>query len=380
MDKQKKLIFIILALIIFCVAALVGFFAWNFFPLPKVWHPNLEKISSLPCQEKEAFTAISYNINFGMGRSFKRQSGIDKESFLKRLDGIAAILKKENADIVFLQEVDFHSRRTHYIDQAIYLAKKAEYPYIAKAPLLIEKFHLNFQNRPGPINFGLAILSKLPLYENVCRIFDFPKEMPFYLKWLFIPHGAQIVLAKYHDRMITLINVHLEPWSQHKREKEAMEIAYWLQEIPSPIILAGDFNCQPPETQNKTSQFLLDAPWFIKRSAWDLDNEKTISALRQVKDFNDIKMQKTYLTCPEKYYTYASYNPYVKIDYIFAGKGIRIKKSKVLQNSKGLSDHLPIKARIKPCQPATTPPMTSNIKNQSPASKKSSFNEAALEP
>ncbi len=103
--------------------------------------------------------------------------------------------KKIDADIVLLQEVDFHARRSHFIDQAAHIAKKNNYSYIARALHMKEKWHPSFGNLHGSIKHGICILSRYPLQENLVKIFEFPEEMPFYLRWIFNPHGAQKVTA-----------------------------------------------------------------------------------------------------------------------------------------------------------------------------------------
>jgi len=378
MNKLKKTLFFLFVSSLLIFFSMLAFLWWNHFPpLPEKFSPNIVCIN-----EKAVFPIpkylkmASYNIHFGIGLKWNRQEALKKEDFEKRLNKISEILKEINADIVFLQEIDFNSARSKNIDQANYLAEKAGYSYIAKAPYLRERFHPNLQGLHGCINFGLCILSRFPIKDHEVRIFPHPDEMPFYLKWLYNPHGAQKAIAKVGDNEITLINVHLEPWAQKTREKESMEIASWINKIKGPLILGGDFNAMPPETPNKKGHYLSDAPWFIDRSKWDIENEKTIRIIRSIEGITDGIPPKTFLKNQKAAFTYPSDSPKEMIDYIFARYNAKVMYGYIFHRAKTASDHLPIVSYIKylissdinkisdTTYPAKTPPISKKIISQ----------------
>ena len=88
---------------------------------------------------------------------------------------------------------------------------------------------------------------------------------------------------------------------------------------------------------------MQDAPWFVSRKCWDIENDKTIIYLQNIPLFE--ALQRYFSN--EDSYTYPSHQPREKIDYIFAGKGITIIKEKVYKKASTLSDHLPIWTQIK---------------------------------
>ena len=349
MNTFKKVLFSLFVSSLLLFFSMLTFLWWNHFPpLPEKFSPPIESVdekTSPPIPKN--LKVASYNIHFGIGLKWDRQEGLNKEDFEKRLNKIAEILKEINADIVLLQEVDFDSARSKNIDQAEYLAEKADYKYIAKAPYLRERFHPNLQGMHGPINFGICILSRFPLENHEVRIFPHPDEMPFYLKWLYNPHGAQKVIAKVGSEKITLMNVHLEPWSQKTRERESSSIAGWINSIQGSLVLGGDFNAIPPETPNKKGFYLDDAPWFIDRTRWDIQNDETIQIIRAVKGISDAIPPKTFLQNQIASATYPADNPIEMIDYIFARENAKVLHGYVFHKAKTASDHLPIAAYIK---------------------------------
>ena len=327
----------------------IGFLWWNHYPpLPlegkaPIYHLKIDKSFVPPKYLKIA----SYNIHFGIGLDWERKDRLDKKSFYARLDNIANILKNIDADIVLLQEVDFIASRSQEINQATYLAEKAEYPYVATATQIKEKFHPSIQGLHGKINHGICILSRYKITENVSKIFTFPNEMPFYLRWLYSPHGAQKVSIQIGKTLINVVNLHLEPWCQKTRENQAKEIKSWIQEITVPIVLGGDLNTIPPETPDKKHYYLSDTPWFINRNNWDLNKDDTIAVLRSIKKISEAISSSEYLKDLRSAYTYPADNPKEKLDYLFALNNCKIFHGFVYKNAKEASDHLPIVAFLK---------------------------------
>lgn len=348
MKLLKLLLSFILTICFIALFAFLIFLWWNDSPAlskksnPTILELDIEKKLS---PNKDFLKVVSYNIHFGVGLN-GNTTKIDKKSYEKRLDKIANILKDIDADIAFLQEVDFDSERSHFIDQANYLASKAGYSYITKAPTHRKKVHLFYNNIVGKIELGLCVLSKYPIEHSETMIFDYSKQIPFFAKWLYDAHGAQKCVIKYQQKPITIINVHLEPWDQEARlEQINVIIKFWLNHQSFPTIIAGDFNSISPNSSKKNGYYLLDAPWFIDNDSFDIKNDKTIPTLMNL-GFKEALPSKLSLN-HKKNYTYPSSGPLEKLDYIFVGNKARIIDGYIYKEAKTASDHLPIVARIK---------------------------------
>lgn len=320
----------------------VIFILWNSFPpLPYVSSFEVQKMpidTEYPIPQK--LRIGTYNIQYGAGLHLNKKMG--KEDSLEHMEELSRVIKRMDVDILILQEVDFYSKRSHLIDQSEYLAVRCGYPYIAKAPHWIRKVMPYWNGLTGPLNHGLCILSRFPLIENQTYVFRHPTEAPFYVRWLYSPHGGQKAVAQVGEEKITVINLHLEPWAQKTREKTVKRSIEWISKVTGPLILGGDLNAIPPEAKVKTTYNLFDTPWFIDKSQWNIQNDQTVLLIRNIPGLNEFIPSKKYAKKERKYFTYPSNDPQQKLDYLFAGGGLKIIEGYVFHKAKTASDHLPV--------------------------------------
>ena len=350
MNLLKSLFSSIVTFSIIILILFASFLWWNNHPpLPYSSNPAIIKIKLNNKKNqllKNYIRVASYNIHFGIGYDIKT-SEIDKSSYIKRLDDIANILSSIDSDVVLLQEVDFSSARSHFINEAKYLAKKSGYEFVAISPTLRKRIHLNYHSVIGKIDFGIAILSKHPIVYNENIVFNYSSQIPFFMNWLYDPHGAQKCTLDLNGEMLDIINVHLEPWCTFTRQNQMNKIKnIWLETSSNPLIIGGDFNSIVANGLKKIPYHLKDAPWFMDLDSLDYKNDRTINILKNMK-YSEAFPKKLYIKKKTKYYTFPSKNPKVKIDYIFAGNKARIITGDVFVEAKDASDHLPIIAEIK---------------------------------
>ncbi len=345
----KKILSFFITISIIVLISTASFLWWNNHPpLSKLSNPPVKKINNIQNAEynKNEIKVASYNIHFGIGLN-RKTLAINQQSYIRRLNKITEILKEIDADVVLLQEVDFASKRSHFINQAEFLAENAGYAYFVEGTTLRKKFHLNSLNVHGKIDHGLAILSKIPIESCESYIFEYSSEMPFFLKWLFCPHGALKCRLSLNNQIIEIINLHIEPWSQETKENQIKLVKNrYLTNKNFPTIIGGDFNSMEPEILRNNHYHLNDAPYFIKKSKWDFDKEQTISIIKNL-SFTEAVPSKIYLKNKTAYFTFPSNNPMVKLDYIFAGFKAKVKTGEIFQKARTASDHLPIYAVIK---------------------------------
>ncbi|MDR2982448.1 MAG: endonuclease/exonuclease/phosphatase family protein [Puniceicoccales bacterium] len=162
------------------------------------------------------FTIVSYNIHAGVG--------MDKKINLPR---IADTLRKQNADIIVLQEVDNKTGRSGKVDQAAELAK-----------LLDMKFYFAQAMPYGGGGYGNAILSKFPLEKPRTLELVGGKE----------PRSAGMAEIVKNGRRVAVIGVHLDlQTSTHPEHvklitEEAKKQAS--ATTPIPVFFGGDFNAK----------------------------------------------------------------------------------------------------------------------------------------
>ena len=145
------------------------------------------------------------------------------------IEAIVHVIRKQNPDVVALQELDDHTTRSGSLNQLEVIAKKLNmYFYFGKA--------MDF----GGGGYGVGILSKYPLSETTTH------QLPVTQGWkgeprvlatarISLPGGSKIVFG----------STHLEAYSKENRVLQVEEIAEIAAQEMAPLIIAGDFNATP---------------------------------------------------------------------------------------------------------------------------------------
>ena len=145
------------------------------------------------------------------------------------VDAVAAVIKKQHADIVAVQEVDVNTVRSGKTNQAEQLAAKAGYPYyyFGKA--------MDFDGG----QYGVLILSKYPLSDTntyLLPVNDSQKGEPRVLA------AATVTLP--NGKLYRFGCTHLEAYNKASRILQATEICRIANGTSLPFIIAGDFNAE----------------------------------------------------------------------------------------------------------------------------------------
>jgi len=158
---------------------------------------------------------VSYNIHKGVGGSDRRY----------RLERIVAVLAGLEPDLVCLQEVDRHCRRSHYHDQPTLLKH-----HLGAAASL---FQLNVPNKEG--GYGNLILSRWPFRRHHHVSLRHRRRKP---------RGAQLVVVDTPAGPLHLINWHLGLAERERRWQAAHLLGHPLFQASAvlPTLIAGDFN------------------------------------------------------------------------------------------------------------------------------------------
>lgn len=177
-----------------------------------------------------------YNIAHGRGIAASNWDGGNRAQRIARLDRIADLLRKNDADIVVLNEVDFDSSWSHSTNQARYLAEKADYPYWA------EQRNLDFRILMWTWRFGNAVLSKYPITNAQVA------NLPSYSRRETVFAGKKcgvICDIRVGDHPVRIIGAHLSHRSESVRVRSAAILVDIADESSMPTIVAGDMNSTP---------------------------------------------------------------------------------------------------------------------------------------
>jgi endonuclease/exonuclease/phosphatase family metal-dependent hydrolase len=250
----------------------------------------------------DTITVMTYNIHHGEGTDRKLD-----------LDRIAQIISTENVDIVGLQEVDNnYSARSNNLDQAKILAEKLQMHYVY-GPAIVSG------DPAKPNLYGNAILSRFPITDSITHKLTTQTN-----------HEPRVCIeAKIaiNNKDYTFMVTHLDHRSTELRTAQTKDILNAAEKINTPIILMGDFNCQPPGPNP-------DEQWAKKTKPVAL-------ILRKFEDSFLPKDQDNPSTSVNKR----------RIDYIFVSPNLKNKVSsaKVVNTPQAqvASDHKPLLTHLK---------------------------------
>lgn len=226
---------------------------------------------------------LSWNLHHG--------AGLDGKLDLAR---IADFIRKQDADLVALQEVDNGCKRSGNVDQAAELARLTG---------LQGAFGAAMPYDGG--QYGLAILSKHPIEKS--RVIRLPGDNE--------PRIGFVADIRTPDGALTLVSTHFDHRSDDNRILQAKELLGSLEKIPGPVIVAGDFNAVP----GSPALALFTEPWL------------------------HVKKQNPAATCPADH-------PKTEIDHFFVRGLIPAQEAKVLDESIS-SDHRPISVILTVAKP-----------------------------
>ncbi|HTS17383.1 MAG TPA: endonuclease/exonuclease/phosphatase family protein [Verrucomicrobiae bacterium] len=166
------------------------------------------------------FRLLTYNVHGCRGR--------DRRVSTTR---IAEVIASTSADVVALQEVDLHRKRSAYQDQAEVIAAR-----------LSMDFHFHPAWNLAGEQLGDAVLSRLPMH--LIRAGALPSSS----RWKRERRGALWVRVEIDGQALQVINTHLGLNSRNRlAQTEALFGPEWLghPQCRPPLALCGDFNARP---------------------------------------------------------------------------------------------------------------------------------------
>lgn len=167
---------------------------------------------------------LSYNIHHANPPSEKGD--------VINLDTIAAIIKKTNADLVGLQEIDVNLGRSKNVDQAKKLAELTGMYYYFSKGINLEKGE-----------YGTVILSKYPIIKS--ERFELPSPVKSELRSL------AVIEVKIKGKTIKFANTHLDLNEENRLEQCAFILDKFKND-KALVVFVGDLNAEPEEAPIKT--------------------------------------------------------------------------------------------------------------------------------
>lgn len=284
-----------------------------------------------PPGQREVFTVVTYNIGYLSGMLNNLPIKTTKKMFEGNMRTALQTLENMKPDFIGFQEIDFHSRRSFYVNQLQTFAENAGYKYAAVA-VSWDKHYVPFPYWPPSAHFGRmlsgqAVLSRWPILSAQRVALGKPGNRPFYYNAFYMDRLMQVVKIKIKERDIVILNVHLEAFDRETREKQAGIVLDMYRSFKDdyPVLVIGDFNSIPPDAEQKND--------FIDEPDVDFTNDNTIGLFLAEKSLS---------VAEPVTFTFPSDSPTRKLDHIFYNHDkITLIKTWVPERINS-SDHLPL--------------------------------------
>lgn len=205
---------------------------------------------SVIAEEQSKLRIVSYNIHHGRG--------MDGQVNLKRIAKVIADLKP---DLVALQEVDKHCRRSGGQDQAAQLGGILGMKHcFGKA--------IDFQGG----EYGLAVISRFPILES--KVYKLPGGGE--------PRIALEVVVSSGGKKLSYVSLHLERGAGEARDLQVDAVMKLMKTKSHPVILAGDFNAARASSPMKKFE---KGGWHVLKKN-DGKSVRTFHGEKHLKDSN----------------------------------------------------------------------------------------------
>ncbi|MGI9275827.1 MAG: endonuclease/exonuclease/phosphatase family protein [Endozoicomonas sp.] len=290
---------------------------------------------------------MTHNIQLALGeyRRFWKsdeQAMPSKIQVMATLASIEKVILDEQPDILFLQEASRHSVISHYIDQIAAIKERLGADYCMKSEYYWNRAYIPRGQMWGAMDYSLVIFTRYSMSKT--RKVDLPRE--FSLTSWFYPYRflMETDLLTEDGQTISLLNTHLDAHDQKGLLRlRQMAAVHWhiskLYRQKTPFILAGDFNLIPPDVrkwlpENQKSHFGEKMHMGIfYNDAW-LD---VVPSLENVTGSD----RRQWTTA----YDQNRHELDLNLDYlIYSNTSLSLISSRVMQEHKKLSDHVPVTA------------------------------------
>lgn len=301
----------------------------------------------IPEENPSVIKVLTWNLGFlyGEGSAGNGYVHRDKMFYEAKLTQAVKEIKSWDPDIIFFQEIDFSSHRSHFINQAEMIAKEAGYPYVAEL-ISWDSNYVPFPFFPTESHFGKmqsggAILSRYPLKSIENHFLSKPASKPWWYNLFYLYRYFQVVEVDLPNFPIKIVNLHLEAFDKENRMSQVLSLLDLVKKTGVSLV-AGDFNMVPKSATKKSKFSDTD----------DYEGDQSYSMMEK-SGLLEVIPDEIYLQNEKSYFTYPAKSPDRRLDYIFHSRSLKLMRAEVLSSE--VSDHLPLKASFQIGPPKINP-------------------------
>jgi endonuclease/exonuclease/phosphatase family metal-dependent hydrolase len=310
-------------------------FLWAFGHDPRarntIYHFNY------PTAVQSTIRLMSYNIGFGAGLDNLKGSVHTRTKIKENIASICKVAQEKDVNILCVQEIDLHSRRSWFLNEVKDIAKTYGFPYVAVG-ITWNKTWVPYPStwkiwrHYGKVMAGQAVFSKFPLSDQHIIRYKKPKERSFLYRLFYLDRISQFISVKLpNGKDFCISNTHLEAFISRCREEQ---VGLFVDYVNSNMadtahIAVGDFN---GISQESDQFFFEDEPNLDYGNDSTLERLKSISSLTEGSDSSS-----------SDFYSFPSDNPNRQLDYMFySDEHFSLNEAKVVRDAGEASDHLPL--------------------------------------
>lgn len=315
-----------------------------------------EELVIANAQEKEvtpgeSFSVLTWNIGYGaLGDNAdffmdggKMVSSASKERVQQNMEGIAGVLKELQPEVIFLQEVDLDSRRSHSINEQSFLEQKLT-GYCDSFAANHKVLYVPYPVPPiGKVECGLTTFSQYRVVDAVRVALPCPFHYPVRIANLKRCVMVSRIPVEGSDKYLVLVNLHLEAYDDGEgklaQTKMLSDLLQKEVEKGNYVIAAGDFN-QSFSNVDTGAYPILDEDLWAPGSI-------------DVAEFGDdltFHTDNTEPSCRSLDRPYAGADPenfqYYLIDGFIVSSNIRVESVETKNYKFAYSDHNPVRMTV----------------------------------
>jgi endonuclease/exonuclease/phosphatase family metal-dependent hydrolase len=234
-------------------------------------------------------------------REAQHQALLGPPALRHNLAAIAAVLRRESADVVALQEADGPSAWSGDFDHVATLAELGDFAHAFRGE------HNPFSFGRFDLSSGTALLSRYPLAGARSRAFlESWRDTKGFV-------AATVEPAGLPGAAIDVVSIHLDFLAARIRRRQVEQLVETFRDRERPLVVMGDFNCE----------------WSERRRSLDL--------LRR-----ELKLRPP---AAPAHATFPSWRPLVRLDWILVSDELEFASYETLPDR--LSDHLGVVAGVR---------------------------------
>ncbi len=364
MDKKKgvvktKKIWFKVFLIVVCIllSVIVGYVIYVYVSYDRIEDNQPLAIEGnaehTEIRQNTEYTAVSYNIGFGAYTpdfTFFMDGGTQswaksEESVISCIENDITLLQNQKADMIFLQEVDFVSTRSYYVNEVEKIRNSSD----KISSSLAVNYHSAFLFYPlwqphGSSNAGILTISNIQIMSGIRRSLPISEG---FSKFIDLDRCYAVNRIAVEDgKELILINVHLSAYGTdgNLQQQQIDKLFGDMRDEYNKgnyVICAGDFNHD--FLGNSVEVFNKEVP---EKYNWakPFPDERIPEHFRKVDDYPNAKTVPSCRNCDKPY----DENCFtLTVDGFIVSDNVNITYANIIDNQFAYSDHNPVRIKFK---------------------------------